>query len=49
MKKYWKKLFLRYFDFDGSGKTEWWEVGIVIGVIIIFELIIEVIANLITK
>lgn len=49
MKKYWKRLFLKYFDFNENKDIDWWEITIVIGIIFIFQLIIEIIANIITK
>lgn len=47
--KFWKRLFLKYIDFDDNGKIDWWEIGVVILIIFIFQLGIEILANLITK
>ena len=48
-KKSWKKILKKYIDFDDSGEVDWWEIGIVIIIIFLFQLGIEIVANLITK
>jgi len=47
--KSWKRLLIKYFDFDDSGKVDWWEICIVILIIFIFDTVAGVVANLITK
>ncbi len=43
--KHWKRFFLRYFDWNDDGVTNWWEYLIPIGIILIVEIIAELIAN----
>ena len=43
--KHWKRFFLRYFDWNDDGVTNWWEYLIPIGIILIVEIIAEIIAN----
>ena len=43
----WKRFFLRYLDFDNSGKVDWWEYLVPIFIILIIEVIAELIAYLI--
>jgi hypothetical protein len=45
--KHWKRLFLRYFDWNDDGITNWWEYLIPIIIILGIEIIAELIANLI--
>lgn len=45
--KHWNKFFLRYFDWNKDGVTNWWEYLIPIGLILGIEIIAEIIANLI--
>ena len=46
MKK-WRKFLLDYFDWNESGKVEWWEYCLPFVIIIIMEVIAELIARLI--
>jgi hypothetical protein len=43
--KHWKRLFLRYFDWNSDGVTNWWEYLIPVGMILLIEIIAEIIAN----
>tara|TARA_Y100000592_G_C5365134_1_gene265633 strand:- start:67 stop:210 length:144 start_codon:yes stop_codon:yes gene_type:complete len=43
--KHWKKFFLKYFDWNDDGVTNWWEYFIPIGIILLVEIIAEIIAN----
>ena len=43
--KHWKKFFLKYFDWNDDGVTNWWEYLIPIGIILLVEIIAEIIAN----
>ena len=43
--KHWNKFFLRYFDWNRDGKTNWWEYFIPIIIILLVEIIAEIIAN----
>jgi len=43
--KHWKRFFLRYFDWNRDGITNWWEYLIPIFIIIIIEILAEIIAN----
>ena len=45
----WKKVFLKYLDFDDSGKVDWWEYLVPITVILAIEVLAEIIAQLIVK
>ena len=46
----WKKVFLKYLDFDDSGKVDWWEylvpITIILGIEVVAELIAYFIVNL---
>ena len=43
--KHWKKFFLKYFDWNDDGITNWWEYLIPIGIILLVEILAEIIAN----
>ena len=43
----WKRVFLKYLDFDNSGRVDWWEYLIPISIILSIEIIAELIAYLI--
>jgi hypothetical protein len=43
--KHWNKFFLRYFDWNSDGITNWWEYLIPIFIILIVEIIAELLAN----
>jgi len=43
--KYWNKFFLRYFDWNADGVTNWWEYLIPISIVLLVEIIAEIIAN----
>ena len=43
--KHWNKWFLRYFDWNKDGVTNWWEYLIPVGIILMIEIIAEIIAN----
>ena len=43
--KHWKRFFLRYFDWNDDGVTNWWEYFIPIIIILLVEVIAELIAN----
>ena len=43
--KHWNKWFLRYFDWNNDGYTNWWEYLIPMGIILLIEIIAEIIAN----
>ncbi len=45
----WKRLLLKYFDFNDSGKIDWWEIGIIILILFLFDTLCGIVANLITK
>ena len=45
MRRSWKKWWLEYFDWNGDGKTNWWEYLIPFLGIIIIEIIAEIIAS----
>tara|TARA_R110000796_G_scaffold139757_1_gene255876 strand:- start:224 stop:367 length:144 start_codon:yes stop_codon:yes gene_type:complete len=45
--KHWKNLFLRYFDWNKDGVTNWWEYFIPVVIILLIEIIAELIASLI--
>jgi len=47
MKKSWRKIFLKYFDFNESGEIEWWEWLIPFVIIFTMEVIAELVANFI--
>lgn len=47
MRKSWKKWWLEYFDWNQDGKTNWWEYLIPIILILFFETIAELLAQLI--
>jgi hypothetical protein len=43
--KHWKRFFLKYFDWNDDGVTNWWEYFIPIVIILIIEIIAELVAN----
>ena len=43
--RHWKRLFLKYFDWNEDGVTNWWEYLIPVGIILLIEIIAEIIAN----
>ena len=43
--KHWSKFFLKYFDWNDDGVTNWWEYLIPIIIILLVEIIAELIAN----
>ena len=43
--KHWNRFFLRYFDWNDDGVTNWWEYFIPIIIILLVEVIAELIAN----
>lgn len=45
----WKKFILKYFDINQNGKIEWYEYIIPLLILFLFQLSIEILANLITK
>jgi hypothetical protein len=45
----WKRVFLKYLDFDDSGKVDWWEYLVPITIILAIEVLAEIIAQLIVK
>ena len=45
--KHWNKFFLRYFDWNKDGVTNWWEYLLPIGLILIVEIIAELVVQLI--
>ena len=45
----WKRVFLKYLDFDDSGKVDWWEYLVPITIILAIEIIAELITQLIVK
>ncbi len=47
--KRWNKLFLRYFDFNQSGKVNWWEYLIPLLAILSVEVLAEIIAQWVLK
>ena len=47
IKKNWKRLFLKYFDWNQSGSIEWWEYLIPLSVILAIEIIAELFAKII--
>jgi len=49
MKKKWAKWWLDYFDWNGDGKTNWWEYSFPLLIVLLIEIIAELIANFILK
>jgi hypothetical protein len=47
MIKNWKKLFIKYFDFNQNNSVEWWEVVLFFIIFILIELSIGVLSNII--
>ena len=45
--KDWRKWYLKYFDLNNDGITNWWEWFIPLGLIIAIEIIAEIIAGVI--
>jgi hypothetical protein len=45
--KFWRKWFLKYFDLNGDGVTNWWEWFVPIGLILSLEILAEIIARII--
>ena len=43
--KHWKKFFLKYFDWNDDGVTNWWEYLIPVGIVLLVEILAEIIAN----
>ena len=43
--KHWKRFFLKYFDWNDDGVTNWWEYLIPIIIILLVEIIAELVAN----
>ena len=43
--RHWKNWFLRYFDWNEDGVTNWWEYFIPIIIILLVEILAEIIAN----
>tara|TARA_R110002051_G_scaffold58174_1_gene107276 strand:+ start:3011 stop:3157 length:147 start_codon:yes stop_codon:yes gene_type:complete len=48
MKNNWKNWWLKYFDWNNDGITNWWEYLIPISLILSIEIIAEIIAKWIT-
>jgi len=46
--KNWNRLILKYFDFNHNNKIDWWEYVVPFILIFLFELMISMLANLIT-
>ena len=49
MRNAWKKFFLKYFDINNDGVIHWWEVAVPILILFILQIVVEVIANIITS
>ena len=47
MIKNWKKLFIKYFDFNQNKSVEWWEVTIFFVIFLLIELDIGILSNII--
>ena len=47
--KDWRKWYLKYFDLNNDGITNWWEWFIPLGLIIAIEVIAEIIAGVIIR
>ncbi len=47
MIKNWKKLFIKYFDFNQNKSVEWWEVIIFFVIFLLMELGIGILSNII--
>lgn len=47
MIKNWKRLFIKYFDFNQNNNVEWWEVVLFFIIFILIELSIGVLSNII--
>lgn len=47
--KRWNKLFLRYLDFNQSGRVNWWEYLIPLLAILSVEVLAEIIAQWVLK
>ena len=43
--KHWKRFFLKYFDWNDDGVTNWWEYLIPVGIVLLVEILAEIIAN----
>ena len=41
----WKKVFLKYLDFDDSGRVDWWEYLVAVIIICIIEIVAEIVAK----
>ena len=48
MRGVWNRWFLKYFDVNQNESVDWWEFLIPIMIILVFEIIANVIANIIT-
>jgi len=49
MKGSWKRFFLKYFDWNEDGMTNWWEYFIPFVIILIIEIFAELFANTIAS
>jgi len=47
MIKNWKKLFVKYFDFNQNKSTEWWEVVLFFIMFAILEISLGILSNFI--
>jgi len=45
--KHWNRFFLKYFDWNKDGITNWWEYLIPIGLILIIEILAELVAKIV--
>ena len=47
--KVWKRFILKYFDINDDGKVQWWEVVIPLLILFLFQLGMEILANIISQ
>jgi len=43
----WRRWFLKYFDLNGDGVTNWWEWFVPFGLVLGIEILAEIIAKII--
>lgn len=48
-KKVWKKLLIKYLDVNDDGVIQWYEIAIPLIILFIIQVMIEVVANIITQ
>lgn len=48
-KKVWKRLLLKYLDVNNDGVIQWYEIAVPLIILFIIQVVIEVVANIITQ